>query len=157
MAALAFLPPPGEEEDGAQLVWYASIGSMMNRVGLRVRGVHPLESCPCIIPGRRRVFSEPGGMATLTEPEDGAECHSVAHLMPLRELRVLEAREPDSVELPVILLRLPGSKSGPRVREGAIAAVSVGQFTGETMPHERYIDIMVRGAAEVCMPIFCFI
>lgn len=140
---------PKRQEEGDTLVWYASIGSMMNRVGLAVRGIYPLESCPCIIRGRRRIFSEPGGMATLTEPEEGAECHCIAHLMQLKQLRLLEAREPKSVHMTAIIFRSGHDDSGRRLAEEKTAAVSLMQIYKETLPQERYIDIMVRGALQV--------
>ena len=45
------------DRDGSEEVWYVSLGSMMNQYGLRSRGVEPAESTPCVIHGRRRVFS----------------------------------------------------------------------------------------------------
>ena len=46
-----------DRRDGSEEVWYVSLGSMMNQYGLRSRGVEPAESVPCVIHGRRRVFS----------------------------------------------------------------------------------------------------
>ena len=45
------------DRDDSEEVWYVSLGSMMNQYGLRSRGVEPAESVPCVIHGRRRVFS----------------------------------------------------------------------------------------------------
>ena len=47
----------GDLDDSEEEVWYVSLGSMMNQYGLRSRGVEPAESVPCVIHGRRRVFS----------------------------------------------------------------------------------------------------
>ena len=47
----------GDRDDSEEEVWYVSLGSMMNQYGLRSRGVEPAESVPCVIHGRRRVFS----------------------------------------------------------------------------------------------------
>ena len=32
------------DEDGSTWVWYVALGSMMNQVGIRTRGVEPAES-----------------------------------------------------------------------------------------------------------------
>jgi hypothetical protein len=138
-------PQVDPNEDHEEPVWYASLGSMMNTVGLRVRGVEPSESVPGVILGRRRVFSEPGGMATLGDPETGAECTTVVHRITLRELRILETREPASVEIPVTLLR-PNKPP-----EEVTAYASVMDVTAECKPTERYVDIMVRGAVHAGM------
>ena len=49
--------PSADGDDSSEEVWYVSLGSMMNQYGLRSRGVEPAESVPCVIHGRRRVFS----------------------------------------------------------------------------------------------------
>ena len=49
--------PSDDDGDRSEEVWYVSLGSMMNQYGLRSRGVEPAESVPCVIHGRRRVFS----------------------------------------------------------------------------------------------------
>ena len=50
-------PSAHDGNDESEEVWYVSLGSMMNQYGLRSRGVEPAESVPCVIHGRRRVFS----------------------------------------------------------------------------------------------------
>ena len=49
--------PSDDDGDRSEEVWYVSLGSMMNQYGLRSRGVEPAESVPCVIHGRRRVYS----------------------------------------------------------------------------------------------------
>ena len=55
----------GALEEQEELVWYASIGSMMNPVGLHSRNIYPKLSVPCIIHDYERKFYAPTGMATI--------------------------------------------------------------------------------------------
>ena len=92
----------GALEEQEELVWYASIGSMMNPVGLHSRNIYPKLSVPCIIHDYERKFYAPTGMATIVK-KDGACCHTVAHQLTRSEMRDMETREPHSVELEVAI------------------------------------------------------
>jgi hypothetical protein len=67
-------------------VWYAAIGSMMNKTSLRLRQVFPTESLPCAIRGYRRVFSQPAGMSTLI-PDPTYTTYAVAHFLSMQVSR----------------------------------------------------------------------
>ena len=133
-------------EDKEELIWYASIGSMMNPVGLHNRNIYPKMSVPCIIHNYERKFYQPTGMATIVQ-KNGAVCHSVAHQLTRSEMQDMETREPHSVQLEVELLLPTGEHSIVK------ATSSVAPFKAEGKPTERYIDIMCRGAEAAGMSV----
>ncbi len=61
--------PPGHQ-------WYLAIGSMMNPVSLKLRGLEPVRSYPARVPDWELVFVGAGGMASLQQT-DGAFMHGV--------------------------------------------------------------------------------
>lgn len=96
-------------------VWYVGIGSMMNLTALRLRGIHPVQSVWCEIQDHRRIFYGP---ATLVD-DVGEVVHAVAHEITAHELEMLEAREPPSKRVRLLL------KAGPNVGAVVEASASV--------------------------------
>eukprot|EP00930_Biecheleria_cincta_P096941 TRINITY_DN88700_c0_g1_i1.p1 TRINITY_DN88700_c0_g1~~TRINITY_DN88700_c0_g1_i1.p1 ORF type:complete len:350 (-),score=40.99 TRINITY_DN88700_c0_g1_i1:67-1062(-) len=102
--------------DESAYLWYASFGSMMNSVALKLRGIHPQHSVWCEILGYRRIFYAISGVATL-QAEEGAVTHAVAHRITSDELATLQMREP-----PVVWVKATLRPSGESPQDVCVAS-----------------------------------
>ena len=78
-----------ESED---MVEYLAIGSMMNKVSLNIRGIHPTLSRPACLPGYELFFGMKDGFASVRRAS-GQELHGVLHRISSKELAKLDIME----------------------------------------------------------------
>jgi len=108
-ADAAAMPAAAKAADPARVLrWYVGYGSMMNPHSLRLRGIFPVASRPCVVPGHRVIFAGAAGMAAIRPVATAADravadaldsnrgrtplpspCHAVAHLITAAEFEVL--------------------------------------------------------------------
>ena len=128
-------------------LYYFAIASMMNNVSLNARGLFSLESKPAELQDHDIIFYGPLGMAGAV-PAPGKSFHGVLHKLTADDMAKL-----DKIEMSVA--RRPGKA---RLYDGALVDCSVycddpekkkatQQAGKDQPPEERYVDIMVEGAA----------
>jgi len=121
--------------------FYVGIGSMMNPVSMRLRGLRPLQSWPVRCVGVTRRFWGKYGMAEIFF-DPGAEFHGVLHQMTAEDMAALDRMERGYIRREVDCRRYDGSR----------VVGTAYQFDREKLmvnearpPSQRYLDLMVEG------------
>ena len=84
---------------------YFGFGALMNKVSLRMRGVHPRSSHAARLPGFRLVFRGSHGMATVL-PSEADDVYGVLHVVSEDEKKRLESTESSYEEIETEVQRL---------------------------------------------------
>ena len=121
---------------------------MLNPISMASRGLHPIESFPAEILDYKIYFWGPKGYAEAIS-ETGKSFHGVLHKLPAEQQVLLDKMETTSMIDGQYTRRVTKVRTydGKEYEAGVYVRESVERGPDVDMPpHERYIDIMVRGA-----------
>ena len=132
-----------EEKKEEETVLYFAIGSMMNKMSMKLRGLTPLHSVPGEILDYDIGFFGSGGMA-VSFPSEGKSFHGVLHTMTSKDMLALDKiesvydRTPCRVKL----------YDGQILSNCYVYGSDLLQSREVSIPTERYLQLLITGAEE---------
>ena len=132
----------------AEHIWYFAIGSMINPISLALRDIKPIRSYPASCVGWKLVFKGPGGMGSI-DPDASNTMQGVVHLLTSSDMKVLDGIEMaySRSTVDVIAYNLDtGEKASLQATAYIMDAKKIAELNKpDSLPSERYIDIIWRG------------
>jgi len=135
----------GSSTENQDDVYYFAIGSMINPVSISLRDVHPKKTYPAELHGYKLVFTGMAGMASI-EPQEGAVTHGVVHVLSQKGMAILDQMESIYIRIPCEVRLYDGSTMKAGVYQMDPKKMTTKQQSVNSLPGERYIDIITRGA-----------